>query len=112
MFAGYTMAAAAVLLAAWPVWTGAIIAAAVLGLGYGVYASVDQALVTQVLPADADRAKDLGIINIANSAPQVLAPALAAPIVTYLGGYPVLFGTVAAATAAGSVFVTRIRSVR
>src|ERR1700722_4714927 len=112
MFAGYTMAAAAVLLAAWPVWTGAIIAAAVLGLGYGVYASVDQALVTQVLPADADRAKDLGIINIANSAPQVLAPALAAPIVTYLGGYPVLFGTVAAVTAAGSVFVTRIRSVR
>jgi MFS family permease len=112
MFAGYAMAAAAVLLAAWPVWTGAIIAAAVLGLGYGVYASVDQALVTQVLPADADRAKDLGIINIANSAPQVLAPALAAPIVTYLGGYPALFGTVAAATAAGSVFVTKIRSVR
>ena len=112
MFAGYTMAAAAVLLAAWPVWTGAIIAAAMLGLGYGVYASVDQALVTQVLPADADRAKDLGIINIANSAPQVLAPALAAPIVTYLGGYPALFGTVAAATVAGSVFVTKIRSVR
>jgi MFS family permease len=112
MFAGYAMAAAAVLLAVWPVWTGAIIAATVLGLGYGVYASVDQALVTQVLPADADRAKDLGIINIANSAPQVLAPALAAPIVTYLGGYPVLFGTVAAATAAGSVFVTKIRSVR
>jgi hypothetical protein len=35
-----------------------------------------------VLPTDADRAKDLGISNIANSAPQVLAPALAAPIVT------------------------------
>ena len=103
MFAGYTMAAAAVLLAAWPVWTGAIIAAAVLGLGYGVYASVDQALVTQVLPTDADRAKDLGIINIANSAPQVLAPALAAPIVTYLGGYPVLFGAVAAVTVAGGL---------
>ena len=50
--------------------------------------------------------------NIANSAPQVLAPALAAPIVTYLGGYPALFGTVAAATVAGSVFVTKIRSVR
>ena len=109
--AGYVMAASAVLLAVWPTWTGALIAAAVLGLGNGVYLSVDQALVTQVLPTDADRAKDLGIINIANSAPQVLGPAIAAPIVTYLGGYSVLFATVAVVTIAGSVFVTRIKSV-
>ena len=34
--------------------------------------SVDAALITQVLPQAADRAKDLGVINIANSAPQVL----------------------------------------
>jgi MFS family permease len=108
---GYVMAAAAVLLAVWPTWTGALIAAAVLGLGNGVYLSVDQALITQVLPTAEDRAKDLGIINIANSAPQVLGPAIAAPLVTYLGGYPTLFGTVAVATVAGSVFVTRIKSV-
>ncbi|GID96491.1 MFS transporter [Amorphoplanes digitatis] len=108
---GYVMAAAAVLLAFWPTWTGALIAAAVLGLGFGVYLSVDQALITQVLPAAQDRARDLGIINIANSAPQVLGPALAFPIVAYLGGYPVLYLTVAAVTVLGSVLVTRIRSV-
>lgn len=108
---GYVMAAAALLLAVWPTWAGALIAAAVLGLGFGVYLSVDQALITQVLPTAEDRAKDLGIINIANSAPQVLGPALAFPIVAYLGGYPVLYLVVAAVTVLGSVLVTRIRSV-
>ena len=57
------------------------------------------------------RAKDLGIINIANSAPQVLAPALAAPIVAGLGGYPVLYGLTAVVTVLGGVFVYKIRSV-
>lgn len=108
---GYVMAAAAILLAAWPTWIGAMIASFVLGLGFGVYLSVDQALITQVLPTAQDRAKDLGIINIANSAPQVLGPALAAPIVTYLGGYSTLYLVVAAVTILGSVLVTRIRTV-
>jgi MFS family permease len=108
---GYVMAAAAALLAFWPTWTGALVAAVVLGLGFGVYLSVDQALITQVLPTAQDRARDLGIINIANSAPQVLGPALAFPIVAYLGGYSVLYLVVAAVTVLGSVLVTRIRSV-
>jgi MFS family permease len=111
IISGLVMAVAAGLLAFWPTWTGALIAAAVLGLGFGVYLSVDQALITQVLPAPEDRAKDLGIINIANSAPQVLGPALAAPIVAFLGGYPALFVAVAAVTILGSLLVTRIRSV-
>lgn len=108
---GLVMAAAAALLTVWPTWTGAIIAAGVLGLGFGVYLSVDQALITQVLPTSVDRAKDLGIINIANSAPQVLGPACAAPIIAYLGGYTALFAVVAIVTTAGSILVTRIRSV-
>ncbi|MET0425296.1 MAG: MFS transporter [Actinoplanes sp.] len=108
---GYVMAAGAALLAFWPTWTGALVAAFVLGLGFGVYLSVDQALITQVLPNAADRGRDLGIINIANSAPQVLGPVLAFPLVTYLGGYPVLYLAVAAVTILGSVLVTRIRSV-
>jgi MFS family permease len=111
ILSGCVMAAAAGLLAFWPTWTGALIAAAVLGLGFGVYLSVDQALITQVLPTAEDRAKDLGIINIANSAPQVLGPALAFPIVSYLGGYSVLYLVVAVVTVLGSVLVTRIRSV-
>jgi MFS family permease len=82
-----------------------------MGLGFGVYLSVDAALVTQVLPSAAGRAKDLGLINIANSGPQVLAPAIAAPLVSELGGYRALYLSVAVITVLGSLFVRRIRSV-
>ena len=108
---GLVMAVPAVMLALWPSWPVAIASAAIMGLGFGVYLSVDQALVTQVLPSAAARAKDLGIINIANSGPQVLAPAIAAPLVSQLGGYPTLFLSVAVITVLGSAFVWKIRSV-
>ena len=58
-----------------------------------------------------DRAKDLGVVNIANSAPQVLGPALSAPIVVHLGGYPTLYAATAVVTVLGSVLVLKIRSV-
>jgi MFS family permease len=110
-WSGIVMAVASLLLAFWPTWPGALVAAGVLGLGFGVYLSVDFALMTEVLPAATDRGKDLGVINIANSLPQVMAPVLAAPIVTYLGGYPVLYVVSALVGVAGSVLVYRIRSV-
>ncbi|AEW97132.1 MULTISPECIES: MFS transporter [Streptomycetaceae] len=105
------MAAAALLLALVHTWPAAVTAAAVLGAGFGVYLAVDQALITQVLPAAADRAKDLGVINIANSAPQVLAPALAAPVLAHAGGYTGLYTLAALVTLAAGVLVRRIRDV-
>ncbi|WP_319462801.1 MFS transporter [Micromonospora sp. RTP1Z1] len=108
---GLIMAVAALLLAVAPVWPMAVAAALLLGAGYGVYLAVDAALITQVLPAATDRAKDLGVINIANSAPQVLGPAISAPIVVHLGGYPTLYAVTAAVTLLGSALVLKIRSV-
>ncbi|GAB2568622.1 MFS transporter [Kribbella endophytica] len=108
---GVVMAVAAAVLAVWPTWTGAIVGAIILGTGFGVYLSVDFALLTEVLPSARDRAKDLGVINIANSLPQVLAPALAAPIVKYAGGYPILYGLAAAVTLLGAVLVRQIKTV-
>ncbi|MFF4876029.1 MFS transporter [Micromonospora sp. NPDC000668] len=108
---GLIMAVAALLLAVAPVWPMAIVAALLLGAGYGVYLAVDAALITQVLPRATDRAKDLGVINIANSAPQVLGPALSAPLVVHLGGYPTLYAVTAAVTLVGSALVVKIRSV-
>ena len=57
------------------------------------------------------RGRDLGVINIANSAPQVLAPVIAAPIVTSLLGYTGLYVVTAVVTLLSAVLVTRIRSV-
>jgi MFS family permease len=109
--AGVVLAAGSALLAAWPTWPMAIAAALLTGIGFGIYIAVDQALVTQVLPAAADRGKDLGVINVANSAPQVLAPACAALLVTQAGGYAALYAASAAVTLAGALLVRRIRGV-
>ena len=88
-----------------------MVAALILGIGYGWYLAVDQALITQVLPTAGDRAKDLGVINIANSMPQVLAPVLAAICVNLLGGYTSLYLAVAIIAIAGAVAVLPIKSV-
>lgn len=112
VISGVVMAGAALMLAGWQTWPVAIAAAAILGGGYGVYVAVDAALITQVLPGAAARAKDLGVINIANSAPQVLGPAISAPIVVHLGGYPVLYAVTALVTLLGGVLVVKIRSIR
>jgi MFS family permease len=109
---GLVMAAAAVLIAVSATWPAAVVAAVALGIGFGAYTSVDFALLTQVLPAAQDRGKDLGVLNIASSLPQVLAPAIAAPIVTGLGGYSALYLVAAGIELLGAVLVYRIRSVR
>ncbi|MEU9152432.1 MFS transporter [Streptomyces sp. NPDC048417] len=111
VWSGMLMAAATALLAAWQTWPGAIVAAAFLGIGFGVFTSVDFALMTDVLPKALDRGKDLGVINVANALPQVAAPALAAPVVTYLGGYRVLYLAAAVIGLAGAGLVGRIRGV-
>lgn len=71
-----------------------LLALAVIGLGQGTYFAVDLALVTDVLPnRTRDAAKDLGVMNIANTLPQSLAPAVA-PLFLALGAghnYTALF---------------------
>ena len=105
------IAAAAILLTFVETWPAALAAAVLYGVGYGSYLAVDQALITQVLPAAADRAKDLGVINIAIICPAALGALAAAPLVSF-GGYPALFGGTAAVATAGAILVWRIKSVR
>jgi len=108
---GLMMASAALLLAFFPTWPASLAAAVLYGLGYGCYIAVDQALITQVLPKARDRAKDLGIINIAIVCPYAIGAAIAAPLVS-LAGYPALFGATAVVAIAASIGVWRIKSVR
>jgi MFS family permease len=108
--AGIVMGIAALLLTFVETWDSLLIAAVLFGVGFGAYLSVDQALITQVLPAAADRAKDLGVINIAIVGPAAIGPAIATPIVV-LGGYPLLFGATTIVALLGSAFVWKIKSV-
>jgi MFS family permease len=107
---GILMGLAALLLTFVETWDATLIAAVLFGTGFGAYLAVDQALITQVLPAAKDRAKDLGIINIAIVGPAAIGPAIAAPI-TSLIGYPALFGATAIVAALGSTLVWKIKSV-
>ncbi|HEX7302007.1 MFS transporter [Lentzea sp.] len=109
--ASFVMALAALLLVIWPTWVSALVAAPLLGVGFGTYWAVAIALLTQVLPAASDRAKDLGVLNVANALPQVIAPLLTALILANLGGYRGLFATSALATALAAVLMSRVRSV-
>ena len=102
--------ACAVLVAA-PSWPSALVAGVLLGAGYGAYTSVDQALVTQVLPDARTLAGDLGVMNVAAVAPQALAPLLASLVINELGGYSVLFGLAGTVTVLGALSVARIRAV-
>ncbi|MGY2744680.1 MFS transporter [Arthrobacter sp. UYCu723] len=105
------IAVASLILAFAPTWTGALIGASVLGIGFGCYLAVDFALITQVLPTALSRGKDLGVINIANSLPQVLAPLIAFPFVTLWGGYVSLYVAAAVIGLLGAVFVVKIKGV-
>ena len=126
IWSGVVGSIASLLLAVGQSWPAALAAAVLMGVGYGIYTSVDFALITQVLPGAEDRAKDLGVINIANALPQVFAPFIAALILLaveaaggvtetdgerFSVGYCVLYAVAFLVAILGSVFVTRIRSV-
>ena len=91
------------------------IAAAVFGLGYGAYVSVDWALVADVLPSEQTYARDMGVWNIALTLPQVLAAVLGGWLLTLGGhtrfGYSLLFIWFVVFCVAGTVTVRNIKGV-
>jgi MFS family permease len=102
---------AALLLAFVPELSVAMVAAGLLGLGYGCFLSVDQALATQVLPDPENRGKDLGIMNIATAVPQAIAPLIGAGVVAAMGGFMGLFIMSGVFAFAGALAVARVKAV-
>ncbi|MGR4879576.1 MFS transporter [Streptomyces sp. LARHCF249] len=95
-----------------PTWTGMLVFSALNGLAFGCFMAVDTALVTLVLPRAEDAARDMGVLNIANAGPQIIAPFVASAIVTGLGGYTPLFLAGGALSLIGALAILPIRSVR
>ncbi|WP_217251082.1 MFS transporter [Streptomyces sp. AC602_WCS936] len=108
---GIAAALALVLPMVWPTEGGMLAYNIFGGLAFGVYMAVDMALITKVLPRTADAGKDMGVINIANAGPQILAPTLAGWIVA-AGGYEALFPVAAAVSLVGALGVLPVRTVR
>ncbi|GAC1372305.1 MAG: MFS transporter [Ktedonobacteraceae bacterium] len=110
--AALIMALALAILALFPTWSTVLIAAAILGLGFGIFTSGDQALQTQVLPEQRDRGKDLGIQNTANLIPQILVPIVVGIVLALFHSYAALFLLGALSACAGAGLILPIRSVR
>ena len=111
--AGIVLAISLVIPLVMPTVTGMLIFSFVAGLGFGAYQSVDTALMSEVLPSKDDFAKDLGVLNIAATLPQTLAPGLAGLIVVAFGGaYTPLFPIGIVIAIVGAFAVLPIKSVR
>jgi len=95
-------------------YTMLLLGVALTGMGHGVYEGVDLALVTDVLPdRDQHAAKDLGLLNIANTLPQVIAP-LCAPAILAVsrGDYALVFAVAGAVAVLGAAVLVPLKNVR
>ncbi|WP_424921852.1 MFS transporter [Streptomyces sp. wa1] len=82
------------------------------GLAFGCYYAVDAALMADILPDQESRAKDLGILNVANTGGQALAPVASSVLVSLGAGYGPAFVGAIAACALGAILIFPIRTVR
>jgi len=95
-----------------------LIAEAFIGIGAGLFFAVDQAMCIDVLPDAENTAKDLGVLNIANTLPAMVAPLLAGVIIIPIGqslfgaGYTLWFLVAGLVAGVGGALVFRIRGVR
>jgi MFS family permease len=111
LVAGLVFAAGTVIPYALPTVAGLAAQSVVVALGFGAFAAVDQALMASVLPNPEDYGKDLGVLNLAATLPNTLAPVAAGAIVLAFG-YGPLFLVAGGVALLGALAVLRIRGVR
>ena len=99
-------------LAATTTMPAVLAAAAVLGVGWGLFIAVDMAIITGSLATSGTAGTLLGVANIATSLPQVVAPAIAVPLVTSAAGYPALYWVGAGIAVAAALCTLPLRGVR
>jgi MFS family permease len=87
-----------------------LVAAAIIGIGFGTYLSVGTALGTLVLPNALSSGRDLGVIGFANASAQAIAPVVGSYLAFELG-YPVMFAMAAVASLVAAAAVLPIKSV-
>lgn len=90
-------------------WT-MFVYAGLSGAAMGMYNSVDQALNVSVLPNPNNAAKDLGIVNLANSLGQVFGPIVASVIIG-VSGYRMMFPAACLMCLVGAVLILMIKKV-
>lgn len=109
------MAIGSLILAFLQTWTWTILAAVFIGIGQGIFITVTFAITTRVLPPTDDSGRDLGVLNVSATLPQVLAPIFGVPVIvliaSYSIGYTVLFSATAVMFLIGGLMIYKVKSV-
>ena len=106
-----------VLLMAFSSWTAAAIAGTLIGVGFVVFYSIGLTMISQILPSSSSRGKDLGVMNIASTVPQIVMPGIGAAVLGLFAtesaaGYQILFSAGILFLIFGLGMIRKIRSVR
>lgn len=107
---GLLAAASLVLLAIAPSLEAVYFAVALLGIGTGMFFSIDSAMCVRVLPSSENAGKDFAIINMANTIPQSFVPFIA-PFLLGVGGFAALYVALAALAVLGALAVLRLPEI-
>ncbi len=74
-----------------PTFTMTMVAAALMGTGYGAFMAVGLAFATDLLPSERDHARDLGVVNVVAGLGQLLGPVIGAGLVALVNGFWLVF---------------------
>lgn len=113
LLAAALLAGGLLIFAFYPQWPGPLLGYVFYGVGFGLYTTVDTALVAQILPSRRHTARDLGVMNLTNTLPAILAPALAiAALGPDRSDWPMLMIACAGVALLGGLAVAGVRMAR
>lgn len=89
---------------------GAMLAYVLFGLSSAMFLALHSAQTLRILPQPDRRARDLGLFNLANTAPSLVMPWLTMALVPW-AGFPALFGLLAVLSLAAGLLLRNMPSV-
>ena len=107
--AALVQACSGVVIAVVPTFEATMIAAALMGVGYGAFSTVGLAFAADLLPDDQDHARDLGVVTVTAALGQLIGPVLGAGLVALVGGFWLVFVAAAVLSALGALLTARAR---
>ncbi|MGR7918551.1 MFS transporter [Microbacterium sp. MAHUQ-60] len=107
--ATFVQAASGVVIVLQPTFEMTLVAAALMGVGYGAFSTVGLAFATDLLPDAQDHGRDLGIVNVTAALGQLIGPVLGAALVAMVGGFWLVFLMAAVLSVVGGLMTARAR---
>lgn len=107
--ATFVQAASGVVIVLVPTFEMTMVAAGLMGLGYGAFSTVGLAFATDLLPDEQDHARDLGIVNVTAALGQLIGPVVGAGLVALVGGFWLVFLMAAVLSVVGGLMTALAR---